>query len=611
MARKKIDVCIMPETANMLAKKLDPKMDSDKRFDVIFDAVKDKELAREINKLFEAKMLLKVQEKADEQFIKKISDAKWKEGKAKSLAEERARKEKLIYNDDGTVKDNFKAFLRQTDAELEEKAYAVFTKKLGVEELSEKQLTDLVEGNKLITELKELAEATPEGSAERLAYGQAMVSMGKKMRSVVDPLDDVKDDFWKKFAQQEKEKIVKEFTEAQGLGKAGVAIKLGADLITTPVYKSVQAALDFSGALRQGFKTLSYALAKKAGGDEKALDLWWKNVQNGWAPWKNITQGKEKIQEVADAFQARVIGDPLYEEMTKAKLRIGGIEDFFPTALPDHFPLLGGAFKASNESYTILVQGMRFDLYKKIREKVVKESGNVTEEQLKDIAKVANSITGAASLGSLESVSGIINKMFFSGRFIKSQVDTFTLPFNPKLDPMVRAEAMKASASTLALAGTLMSAASMFTEVETDPRSSKFGKMKVPGSKDTWIDLTAGLGGYISIASKLVTGQSKSSVTGKVKNLGERYGDQTRFDVAVNWLAGKAAPGPSQAIQVLRGKDYSGEQPTLTSVPKNLVTPIGASNFLEVSGNENMSTALIATVADFLGMSSSNYEKFK
>ena len=44
----------------------------------------------------------------------------------------------------------------------------------------------------------------------------------------------------------------------------------------------------------------------------------------------------------------------------------------------------------------------------------------------------------------------------------------------------------------------------MFTEVETDWRSSKFGKMKVPGTEeDRWFDLTAGLGSYITLLGRV------------------------------------------------------------------------------------------------------------
>ena len=590
----------MPNVAKSLREKIKESMSSDERYAVILNEVKDKQLAKEINKLFEAKMILKNQEKADERFINKITDSQWKKDRAKYAQDAKSRKEALIYNEDGTIKDNFKALLNKTTADIEDEASAMFEKKFGVE-LSDKAVEELVKLKNTSNELKDIAMKSPNGSAERLAYGQSLVRLQDFMKGVTEPTEKMN---LGQIASSVKDDVISRFSKEKGIGNVGEVAKLAAQVITTPVYKSIQAALDFSGMFRQGFKTLATGLS------QGRADIWADNVGRGFKPILNIGN-KEKMQEVADVFKATMFGDEHYEEMLKAGLRIGEVEDFFPTSIAEKLPVLGNAFKASDESFTILVQGMRFDMYKKLRQNLIATYGEVTEKQLKDIAEVANSMTGSGSLGKLESASGLINKLFFSGRFIRSQLDTFTMPFDPTLDPVARNAATRASLSTLSMIGTLMLAAGTIGEVETDWRSSKFGKMKVPGSKDTWIDLTAGLGGYISLAAKQWTGQSKSSVTGKITELGEKYGSPTRFDVLMNWITGKAAPGPSQAIQVLRGKTYSGEKPTPTGVATNLVTPIGAGNFIDVLQNEDMSIALMALIADSVGASASSYEKFK
>lgn len=595
-----MNVCLMPDVAKALGKKITSEMDSNERYKVILEEIKDKDMAREINKLFEASVLLKKQSLAEERFIAKITDSQWKKDRLKYAETERARKKELMYNEDGTIKDNFKALIKETDQEIEDSAKKIFDKKYDVD-LNETQVKELVALRSKSQELSDVAQNTPAGSAERLAYGRSLVDLQKYMKDLVEPTESMS---LKQLGKHVVSDVTGRFSKEKGIGNVGEAIKLAYDVITTPVYKSIQAALDYSGMFRQGFKTLTTGLMQ---GDK----IWKQNVIDGFKPILKLGNQKEQ-QELADLFQARVFGDPLYEEMQKSGLRIGGVEDFFPTSIAEKIPILGNAFKASNESFTILVQGMRFDLYKKLRGNLVSTYGKeLTEKQLKDIAEVANSITGSGSLGKLESASGLINKLLFSGRFIRSQVDTFLMPFRSDLDPVARKAAMDTSKATFGAIGALMLTAGSIGEVEFDPRSSKFGKVKLPGSKDTWIDLTAGLGGYISVLAKELSGQSKSSLSGKITELGKKYGDPTRFDVAVNWLAGKAAPGPSQAIQILKGKTYSGEKPTVTSTATGLVTPIGISNAYDVFTNEDLSTAIMALLADSVGASSSNYEKFK
>ena len=611
----------MPDVAKDLSRKITSEMDSNERYKVILEEIKDKDMAREINKLFEASVLLKKQSLAEKRFFDKITDSEWKKDRLKYAQTERARKKELMYNEDGTIKDNFKALIKETDQEIEDSATSMFHKKYKVD-LSESQVKELVALRSKSQELSDVAQGTPSGSAERLAYGKSLVELQKYMKYLIEPtekmeLSQLKSHVWGNIKDRYFD-INKATDERKWKGisrSVGETIKLAYDAITTPVYKSIEAALDYSGMFRQGFKTLTTGLMQ---GDK----IWKQNVIDGFKPILKLGSQKEQ-QELADLFQARIFGDPFYEEMQKAGLRIGGVEDFFPTSIAEKIPVLGNAFKASNEAFTILVQGMRFDLYKKLRGNLVTTYADrikgMTEEQiskelkkeLKDITEVANSITGSGSLGKLESASGLINKLLFSGRFIRSQADTFLMPFRSDLDPVARKAAMDTSKATFGAIGALMLTAGSIGEVEFDPRSSKFGKVKLPGSKDTWIDLTAGLGGYISVLAKELSGQSKSSISGKITELGKKYGSPTRFDVAVNWLAGKAAPGPSQAIQILKGKTYSGEKPTITSTATGLVTPIGISNAYDVFTNEDLATALMALLADSVGASASNYEKFK
>jgi hypothetical protein len=225
---------------------------------------------------------------------------------------------------------------------------------------------------------------------------------------------------------------------------------------------------------------------------------------------------------------------------------------------------------------------------------------------------LANSISGRGNLGQLERVSGIVNKLLYSGRFIKSQVDTFYLPFKPGLSPVAREIAMKSSLKTLGMFASLMATASLFTDVEVDPRSSKFGKMKVPGSKDTWVDISGGLGSYITLASRIATQETKSSMTNRVTKLNSgKFGSKTALDVAYDFAGNKLAPAPSAIKSWLKGQDFQGNKPTLTSTAVGLAKPISVGNMVQLFQDEEAGPAFISTVFDLLGAGQTNYDKFK
>ncbi len=356
--------------------------------------------------------------------------------------------------------------------------------------------------------------------------------------------------------------------------------------------------MDMSYALRQGLKVLT-----------TNPKVWADGMVNAFKPFQKLGSKAEQ-QAVADAFKARLVSHPMYEDAINSKLGIGVIEEFFPTTIAEKIPALGNIFKASNEAFTIFSQGSRMKLFEDFITTAKNNGTDITPQLMKDFAKVANSVTGRGSLGSLESQAGLINKIFYSGKYIKSSLDTFLMPFDTKLSPEARKKALEVSLRNLSTVGGLMGIASLFTDVETDPRSSKFGKMRT--GKNTWVDLTGGLGSYITLAAKNISGKSKSATTGRISELNSGdFGSRTRFDTIIDWLSNKTAPALSTGIQVAKGKDFSGKKPTLGSAVTNLVKPISAGNAYQVFSDNDTGTALLTTLFDVLGASGTDYSKFK
>ena len=545
--------------------------------------------ASKINIAYEKSLLLKNQNTALEKFVSNFTELgqEAKQELKERIAERLANKTKKIQDDE----------LLSLAQEIWNKKYKIDIPLTEVEKINKVKIQ--------IDDLKDKMLSTPIDSPERLAYGDKMV----ELKHIVEDLKNPRE----KLGIVETAKgMLKETGERFGkekgvLGNIGEGLKLTGEIATSAVYKSIQASADLSYSLRQGFKVFT-----------KSPKVWAENWKAAFAPFTKIGS-KEAQQKVADAFMARLVSHPLYQKAIDSKLAIGVIEDFFPTTLAEKIPILGNIFKSSNEAFTIFSQGSRMGLFDDMYRHAMESGAKETPELLKGLAQVANSITGRGSLGKLESASGTINKIFYSGRYIKSSLDTFFMPFNTKLDPIARQEAFKSSIATIGTMASLMYTASLFTDVEWNPLSSKFGKMKVPGSKDTWLDLTAGHGSYITTASKIALQKSKSSRTGKVMELNERdkqgnlmYGGETAFDVGINWLFGKLSPAPSTIVQFMKGSDYSGKEPTITSSAINLAKPIAVGNTFEtIMSDEDMSAKFISSIADIMGANKTDYNKFK
>lgn len=362
--------------------------------------------------------------------------------------------------------------------------------------------------------------------------------------------------------------------------------------------KGLKASLDDSAIFRQGWKTLFTHPA-----------TWWKNAAQSFSDLVRQFGGKEVMDEV----HASILSNPDYEAAQKAGLDIGTTEEQFPSHLAEKVPLVGRAYKASEAAYTGFVYRQRMDIFSKYLQIAKKAGVDVTDkEQLQSIGKLVNSLTGRGNLGRLEPAAGAINNVFFSPRFLKSNIDFLTAHQLQKgVTPFVRKQAainlVKVIAGTAAILG--IANAAKPGSVELDPRSSNFGKIKI-GS--TTFDVSGGMGSILTLAARLATLSSKSPTTGKVTALNSgKYGAQTGADVLVNFAEGKASPIASIALDILRGEDFNYNKPTVFGEANNLLTPLPITNAMSLYQTPNGANPLAGIIADSLGISVNTLSKPK
>lgn len=354
--------------------------------------------------------------------------------------------------------------------------------------------------------------------------------------------------------------------------------------------KSLKATLDNSVIGRQGLKVMFTEPA-----------TWLRNSIKSFQDIVRTFGGKAVMDEVkADVLSRENALNGLYK---KEKLAVGVTEEAFPTSLPEKIPILGRIFKASETAFQAFQYRTRADIFDKYVEIAQKSGGDI-----EGIGRIANSLTGRGNLGNYEPALKAVNNLFFSPRLLKSNIDALTAHLlDRNMSPFAR---RKAALNTLkivsGIAGILTVANAVKPgSVEKDPRSSDFGKIRVG---DTRFDVTGGLSALVTLASRLGTMSSKSSVTGNVTELNAgKFGSQTGTDVVYSFLENKLSPAASVVKDILKGQDFAGNPITSQGEAANLLVPLPIMTYLELKNNPNSANVLASMISDGLGFSTNTY----
>lgn len=411
---------------------------------------------------------------------------------------------------------------------------------------------------------------------ERMEYGRSVVKFNEYVESL----------------KLDAEKLTKaDFTNAID---ATTSTLKGASKVAG-LTKSIVASLDNSILLNQGLKVLF-----------NNPKIWAKNAKLTFSDMYKTFGGKAVQAEM----KAEILSRPnaiagLYR---KEKLAVGVVEEAFPVSLQNKIPVAGRAFEASENAFTGFQYRSRADIFDKYY-----EIANQLGVDYKGIGQVANTLTGRGDLGSIENSAGVkhLNNVFFSPRYIAANLDTLTLSLRHynKSSPFARKQAAMNSFRTIAGIATILTIAKAFNDdsVETDPRSTDFGKIR---SGNTRFDVTGGLSSYAVLFSRLQQQESKSPSTGRVTELNSgKYGSLTLWDVLLNFTSNKFAPTPAAIRDFLKGRDFDGNKPTVVSTVKNAVTPLPIKTYAELKDDPNAANLIVSMILTGIGLNSSTFGK--
>jgi len=371
--------------------------------------------------------------------------------------------------------------------------------------------------------------------------------------------------------------------------------------------KALIASMDLSYSLRQGIKALMNGNFK----------IWGKSFGTSLKTFGqelvNEAPGlfKERNDAVMRTIRAEIFSRPnaLNGKYTASKdgYNLGLLfEEAFPSAVPERIPGLGRLFKASQTAYEAGAMRMRADLADMFIENAEKNGLDMLDEtNATAFGHIVGSMTGRSGLGRAEPAGRFLNAAFFAPRFLMSNFHTLTAS---RFDKAVQAspEAKKLAAQTTiriaASIGAILATAKLLNpdSVEEDPRSTKFGKIKV--GDNMWVDITGGMSGLAVLGMRMVTGETKSATGKIIEGRAAGFGTQTSLDTLENFIAGKFAPGPAAVRDFLKGSDFAGNKPTAASILLNMTIPISVQNLTDdlKAGNDDF---LVASILEGLGLS--------
>lgn len=589
--------CLIPKLADqfkqdMIDGKIDPTklalMTSVERR-AFFAEKLGKDNARDVNALFESKLLLKNQQAGMISWAKKV------------IGISKATQTDLI----AKINRLDKAL---TPTEQDKFLEDLVSKRLGTD-ITYEEAGKIAELAKTVEETKvAIPENSPIDSSERMKYGFASKALTDYVREIKTQTGKID---------------LAEFKNAP----LKTTVAVSKDLVTEipGMMKSAKTTLDNSYFGRQGW----LVFATDPGVWAKKFANSWVNIgkqlmaktEGGW--WKS---GNDAVM---DTIEAGIVSRP---NALNGKYKAGNFgldvssEEAYPTEILESIPVLGRLAKTSQVAYNAGALEMRADLADKIIKQAEEFGVNMSNpEEAKPVGQVVSSLTGRGSIGKLGVVGKEINVFFFAIRYLKGNIDVLTkgvsYPIQKTLEKAGLYEfenkgyefAAKKSATNLVKIIGVMASILAIAEflmpgsVEKDPRGGNFGKIKI-GNKT--YNISAGLGNIINLASRITPTKhdgewgfwTKNSNTGVYTKLNTtKYGARTALDVIDQFWQGKLSPFVGIFRDMYAGQNYQGQPVTPKNIVSGATVPMPIENFQQFMNNPDQIPVLINMIIDGLG----------
>ena len=243
-------------------------------------------------------------------------------------------------------------------------------------------------------------------------------------------------------------------------------------------------------------------------------------------------------------------------------------------------------------------------------------TGEMTGEEMKIWANYINVMSGRGKLGignmSLEAAALPLNRLFFSARYVSSRFQlltgqplwTMTGKGSARIRMHIAKEYVRLAMGLLTIYSLAMLTGA---DVEEDPRSSDFGKLRFGNRR---LDVLMGMSQVAAFMSRLITGKYKTQAGELLALRGpeKTYGGPDIMSVMGRFMRSKLSPQFGVAMNMLTGETYLGEEVSLLNSIPQLGYPITYGDIYEVMKEDNMPLNVSLSVLTFLGMGLQTYQ---
>ena len=305
-------------------------------------------------------------------------------------------------------------------------------------------------------------------------------------------------------------------------------------------------------------------------------------------------------EDAAIAAEQIIYENPNYDLMrdsglyiaprTQAAPDVSQREEEFMSRFAQSIPYV----KWSERAYITFLNKLRVDVFNHIIGQPGWEDARMGD--YKALAQFINHATGRGTIKKHSDLAALMNVAFFSPRFALSR---FQMPVDLfSRSKLARNEAAKTLVKAFGTGAIVLSLVGLsgLGDVELDPRSSDFGKIRIGSMR---IDFWAGYAQVMRMIAQLISGTRKTTTT-------REFMKQDRLDTIFRFLRFKLAPVPAAIVDLLQGKTAVGEELTTETAPYQAMrrlAPIFLQDVYEVIKYEGLSGATgIAMPLSFFGV---------
>jgi len=360
--------------------------------------------------------------------------------------------------------------------------------------------------------------------------------------------------------------------------------------------RAIKSSFDISAPGRQGFFAL---------------------ISHPIMGFKNIPEmfralgGEESAYRIEQSIRSRQ-NYKLYEEgglsLTETMKAGTNVEEIYRSRWAEVIP----GIPASNRAFTSYLNLIRADLFDRMHKSAFGDRKATTEE-LKAIADYVNTATGRGTYRGYEHSLQGLGTFFWAPKLVLSRFQMLLgkglMPGGGRTAETRKAVAKEYTRILTGLAVVYAVSDIVGAEIETDPRSSDFGKIRVGNTR---IDVLAGVSQATVFLSRLITGETKSVKTGAVKPIrGDAvpYGGTDTWDVISNFMRTKLTPVLGFSVNLLQGKNIVGEKVDLYDIPSETVVPLSFTDIYDAMEEQGVPAGAALGILGLFGIGIQTHEQ--